>query len=263
MTQAGVRITYIDGPTALVELAGLRFLTDPTFDPAGTAYPATGYTLRKTSSPAVDPESLGPLSGVLLSHDHHFDNLDHRGRALLAGVPTVYTTVAGAERLGKPAVGLTAWQSVTCPTAGGRSLRITATPARHGPAGGDRGPVVGFVLEPPPGDGGAVYISGDTVCFEGVAEVGRRFRVTVALLNLGAAKVAVAGPAPLTFTAAEAVTLAQAWPAPRIVPLHYEGWEHFTEGRSEIDAAFRAANLSGRLEWLEPGVPTDLSLAGL
>ena len=33
-----LRITYIGGPTALLELAGLRLLTDPTFDPAGTEY---------------------------------------------------------------------------------------------------------------------------------------------------------------------------------------------------------------------------------
>jgi L-ascorbate metabolism protein UlaG (beta-lactamase superfamily) len=33
-----VRLTYIGGPTALVELGGVRLLTDPTFDPAGTEY---------------------------------------------------------------------------------------------------------------------------------------------------------------------------------------------------------------------------------
>jgi L-ascorbate metabolism protein UlaG (beta-lactamase superfamily) len=34
-----VRITYIGGPTALIEFGGLRLLTDPTFDPAGSTYP--------------------------------------------------------------------------------------------------------------------------------------------------------------------------------------------------------------------------------
>ncbi|HEY7682068.1 MAG TPA: MBL fold metallo-hydrolase [Gemmatimonadales bacterium] len=256
MPRADLRITYIDGPTAILEVAGLRFLTDPTFDPAGTAYPTAAYTLRKTRSPAMGPQAVGDLAGVLLSHDHHFDNLDHLGRALLAQVPAIYTTVAGAERLGRNAIGLAPWQSVTCATPDGRALRITATPARHGPAGGDRGPVVGFVLEPAAGAGAPVYVSGDTGWYDEVAEVGRRVPVAVALLNLGAAKVAVAGPAPLTFTAAEAVALADAWPQARIVPLHFEGWEHFTEGRREVDAAFRAAGLSDRLHWLEPGVPT-------
>jgi len=34
------RVTYIGGPTALLEWGGLRLLTDPTFDAAGTVYPA-------------------------------------------------------------------------------------------------------------------------------------------------------------------------------------------------------------------------------
>ena len=81
-----LRLTYIGGPTALLELAGLRLLTDPTFDPAGTEYRTPIYTLRKTTAPAVAADALGPIDAVLLSHDHHFDNLDHAGRALLTHV---------------------------------------------------------------------------------------------------------------------------------------------------------------------------------
>jgi hypothetical protein len=39
---------------------------------------------------------------------------------------------------------------------------VTATPARHGPAGGDRGPVIGFVLRISDGSLPPVYVSGDT-----------------------------------------------------------------------------------------------------
>jgi L-ascorbate metabolism protein UlaG (beta-lactamase superfamily) len=103
-----------------------------------------------------------------------------------------------------------------------------------------------------------VYFSGDTVWFEGLEEIGRRFRIDAALLNLGAAQVSVAGPHPLTFTAAEAVELARRWPQASIVPLHFEGWEHFTEGRGEIESAFRAAGLDARVQWLAPGAVTHL-----
>lgn len=41
----------------------------------------------------------------------------------------------------------------------------------------------------------------------------------------------------------------------RIVPVHYEGWSHFHEGRAQIEAAFP----QGALTWLEPGVQTALS----
>jgi L-ascorbate metabolism protein UlaG (beta-lactamase superfamily) len=255
MAPVDIRLTYVGGPTALLELRGRRYLTDPTLDPAPADYPTPAYTLHKSQAPAVAEASLLPLHGILLSHDHHFDNLDHRGRALLAQAETVYTTVAGAERVGGNAEGLAPWESRSLPGGG----RLVAAPARHGPAGGDRGPVIGFVLEPEPGAPG-IYISGDSVQYEGVFEVGRRFAPGVALLNLGAARVAVAGPLPLTFTAAEAVELARAWPETTIVPLHFEGWAHFSEGRREVEHAFAAAGLSPRLRWLSPGVPETLSL---
>jgi L-ascorbate metabolism protein UlaG (beta-lactamase superfamily) len=253
-----LRVTYIGGPTALIELAGVRFLTDPTLDPGGTDYPTPAYTLHKTQSPAITPNALDRVDAVLLSHDHHFDNLDHAGRASLAAARATYTTKAGAERLGGNAIGLTAWDSAETNSSTGGRVRITATPARHGPPGGDRGPVVGFVLESSTAGDPVVYFSGDTVWFEGVEEVGTRFDVDIAILNVGAAMVAVAGPHPLTFTASDAVALARAWPNASIVPLHFEGWTHFTEGRAELETAFEAAKLGARLRWLEPGKATPI-----
>ena len=73
MDASAPRITYVGGPTALLEWRGLRLLTDPTFDPAGTRYELPAYTLRKTQDPAVEPTAVGRLDAVLLSHDHHGD----------------------------------------------------------------------------------------------------------------------------------------------------------------------------------------------
>jgi len=249
MADLDLRLTYVGGPTALLELGGLRLLTDPTFDPAGTEYHTSAYILRKTQGPALPPDAIGALDAVLLSHDHHFDNLDRAGRELLARAPRILTTPAGAERLGGQAMGLAAWQAVDLPAAGGRVLRVTGTPCRHGPAGGDRGPVTGFALAFADRPGEVVYVSGDTVWYEGVAEVARRFSVRVAVLFMGAARVAAVGPAHLTFTATEGVAVAQAFPEAPIVPLHFEGWEHFSEGRPDIEAAFRAVGLEHRLRW--------------
>jgi L-ascorbate metabolism protein UlaG (beta-lactamase superfamily) len=249
-----LRITYIGGPTALLEYAGLRFLTDPTLDPAGTEYPTPVYTLHKTQGPSLTAEQLGKIDAVLLSHDHHFDNLDHAGRAALAGARVVFTTRDGAERLAGNTHGLLPWEKRTFPAPDGQHVELTATPARHGPDGGDRGPCIGFVLTA--AGAPTIYVSGDTVWYEGVMEVGERFPVDVAILNAGAAKVAVAGPAPLTFTAADAMTLARAWPRALVVPLHFEGWTHFSEGAAELRDAFAAAGLESRLRWVPAGVPT-------
>jgi L-ascorbate metabolism protein UlaG (beta-lactamase superfamily) len=229
----------------------VRLLTDPTLDPAGSEYHTPVYTLRKTAGPALPAEALLPLDAVLLSHDHHFDNLDRAGRALLASVPRVITTGAGAERLGV-GPGLAPWGRTTLADRAGGTLRLTATPARHGPAQVERGPVIGFVLERD-GEAGAVYLSGDTVWYEGVAEVAARFRVRTAVLFLGAARVAAVGDWPLTFTAEGAVEAARAFAGASVVPLHFEGWEHFSESRVEVEAAFARAGLGDRLRWPVPG----------
>lgn len=260
--RAPLRVTYIGGPTALLEWGGVRLLTDPTFDPAGETYTTAVYTLRKTHGPALAPEALGPVDAVLLSHDHHFDNLDHAGRAMLARAGAVITTAAGAERLGDRAVGLAAWEERDIMAPDDGVLRITATPARHGPAHADRGPVIGFALAFRDEPDSTVYVSGDTVWYEGVREVSERFRVRAAILSLGAARVREVGPWNLTFTAEEAVQAARALPNATIIPVHFEGWEHFSESRAEIERAFRAAGLEQRLRWLTPGSPVDVPVSG-
>lgn len=260
MSEFRLRLTYIGGPTALIELGGLRLLTDPTFDPP-SEYPTPVYVLRKTLGPALTPEAIGAIDLVLLSHDHHFDNLDHAGRRLLGSAGQVLTTEAGVGRLGGNTVGLAPWQSLEVADREGRTLRITATPARHGPPNGDRGPVIGFMLAftDRPERGG--YISGDTVWYEGIAEIGRRFAPEVALLFTGAARVPEVGPAHLTLTANEAVRVAEILPQALIIPLHYEGWAHFSEGRPEIARAFEVAGLTHRLRWPIPGETVELAAA--
>lgn len=254
-----LQFTYIGGATALIEFAGLRFLTDPSFDPAGTEFRSGTYVLQRTAGPALPPDALLPVDAVLLSHDHHFDNLDGSGRAFLSHANQVLTTKAGSERLGGNSLGLEHWQSVTIPASNGRRVIVTATPARHGPPGGDRGPVIGFVLTAADTPDSAVYVSGDTVWYEGIAEISKRFPIRVAILFMGAARVAAVGPHHLTLTAQEGVNVARALPEARIIPLHFDGWRHFSESRSDIEQAFREAGLENRLVWGEPGVAVRIA----
>jgi L-ascorbate metabolism protein UlaG (beta-lactamase superfamily) len=242
-----VKLTYIGGPTLRIELGGVTLVTDPSFDAAGTEYTTGPVTLSKTADPALPATSLGAIDAVLLSHDHHADNLDHAGRDFLSHAGKVLTTQAGAERLGGNAVGLAPWEEV-----GVKGMKVVATPARHGPANGDRGPVIGFMLQD------TVYISGDTVWFEGVEETIRRFpAIRTAILFLGAAHVPVV-PSHLTFTAEEAVRFARAVPEAVIVPAHFEGWKHFTESRQQIQKTFSAAGIEDRLRWLVPGIAAEV-----
>jgi L-ascorbate metabolism protein UlaG (beta-lactamase superfamily) len=254
------KITLIGGPTALIEIDGFRLLTDPTFDGPGD-YPLPHTTLRKTSRPALTADQIGPVDAVLLSHDQHSDNLDTSGRAFLARAPRVLTTVAGAKRLGGNAEGLMPWGSTTLTRPGGGTLRITATPARHGPAGIEplSGDVIGFMLATQNGATRPIYVTGDTVWYDGVAEVARRFRAGTVLLFAGAAE--TRGPFHLTMDTNDAIETAHAFADATIVPVHYEGWAHFTQHRDELDKSFTALGIGGRLQWLEPGVATAIAPA--
>ena len=98
----GVKVTHIGGPTALIEIGGWRLLTDPTFDEPGRRYSfGWGTSSRKVAGPAIPSSELGPIDAVLLTHDHHDDNLDDAGRALLPSAGVVVTTASGARRLGR------------------------------------------------------------------------------------------------------------------------------------------------------------------
>jgi len=146
---SGVRITHIGGPTALIEVGGWRLLTDPTFDAPGRKYNfGWGAGSTKLAGPAIAASDLAPIHAVLLSHDHHDDNLDPSGRALLPSADTVVTTVSGAKRLGGKARGLEPWATTQLEAPGRTVLEIIATPCRHGPplARSIAGEVIGFAL---------------------------------------------------------------------------------------------------------------------
>ena len=254
-----LRITLIGGPTALIEVDGFRLLTDPTFDAPG-AYQLPHVTLEKLFGPALGAEAIGEVDAVLLSHDQHADNLDHSGKAFLAKAKRVLTTVAGAKRLGGHAEGLMPWATTELAGKDGRSLTIPATPARHGPAGIEplSGDVIGFVLtskdKSPP-----IYVSGDTVWYDGVAEVARRFRAGVVLPFAGAAQ--TSGPFHLTMDTNDTIETARAFPDAVIVPLHTDGWAHFRQNAKDLRASFDTLGFGSRLKILEPGVATVIETA--
>jgi L-ascorbate metabolism protein UlaG (beta-lactamase superfamily) len=248
-------ITLIGGPTALLEFDGFRILTDPTFDAPGS-YQLPRVKLEKLSGPALGAEAIGAVDAVLLSHDQHADNLDHAGRDFLAKANRVLTTVAGAKRLGHHAEGLAPWATTELTGKGGRSLTVTATPARHGPAGIEplSGDVIGFVLNSKENNSPTIYISGDTVWYDGVAEVARRFKAGVVLPFAGAAQ--TRGPFHLTMDTNDTIETARAFPDAVIVPLHTDGWAHFRQSGNDLRASFDMLGFGSRLKLLEPGVPT-------
>jgi len=258
-----VAITHIGGPTALIEAAGWRILTDPTFDDPGRTYRfGWGTSSRKLAGPSIAAADIGPIDAILLTHDHHDDNLDAAGRALLPSAGLVVTTASGAERLGGGARGLADWQTTVLQAPGKPSIEVTATPCRHGPPLSHPlvGDVIGFALRWDGQGDGVLWVSGDTVLYDGVRQVAGRLIVDTAILHLGGVQFPVTGPLRYTMTASDAIELCGLLRPRTVIPIHYEGWSHFKEGREAIERAFAAAPGEFResVRWLPLATRTAL-----
>lgn len=256
------KLTHISTATMLLEIGSLRLLTDPVFDPAGGRYSfgwGTGST-KLTDAP-VSPDSLGQIDAVLLSHDHHEDNLDKAGRTFLPKAKRVLTTTSGERRLRGNAEGMANWQS-TILESGDTKIKITATPAQHGPliVRPFAGQTIGFMLEWQGQQNGALYITGDTIYYHGIEEVAERFTVSLGIFHLGRASFPVTGPIRFTMDAKDGVKAAQKLNPQTIIPIHYEGWKHFREGRADIEREFTAAGLNDKLKWLETGKKVEIAI---
>lgn len=262
--KTSLTVTFFGTATLLLEVRRgddvLHLLTDPVFDAPGKDYRVAGleaFTYTRLVGATGAATTLPPIDAVLLSHDHHGDNLDTEGRKVAARAARVLTTDAGARRLrrrGTPrAEGFAAWQS-TVVSKGALSVTVTATPARHGPLGTTAitGPVIGFLLEWEGQQGGGVWISGDTVWYGALR--GLAGRVGVAFVHLGAATFKVLPWFRYTMNARDAVKAARVLSPRVVVPIHFEGWSHFSEDRAAAEQTFSAAQVATR--WLVQGAPT-------
>jgi L-ascorbate metabolism protein UlaG (beta-lactamase superfamily) len=265
-----VRLTYLGTASVLLEYAASRLITDPTFDAEGSTYsmapawlPGHGFDSTKGYT---SPAAPGQLDAALISHDHHFDNLDRSGRALVTSdaVDAVVTHPAAARRLGRErdaagvagqVTGLGAGSSTTLR----HGIRITGMPARHGPRFTPQvGEVAGFLLE---AEGEpSVWITGDTVMTPAVRAAARAHRgVDVLIVHCGAVRfprVPLLGRALFTFTAAEVVELCRLVDPRVVVPVHRSGWSHF-QPESEVRVALEEGGFGDRVRWLDVGESTE------
>ncbi|SDI62260.1 MBL fold metallo-hydrolase [Nonomuraea jiangxiensis] len=260
-----VHFTHIGGPTVLIDFDGWRLLTDPTFDPPGRTYAfGWGTSSRKLTGPAIAPTDLPPIDAILLTHVHHGDNLDDAGRALLPAAGTIVTTSSGARSLPYPARGLRAGQATRLEAPGRPPIDIAATPCRHGPPFSRPvvGEVIGFALTWPGQAHGPLWITGDTVYHRALREAATRLRPGTILLHLGGVGFPSTGPLRYTMTTRQATRLHEAIAPRTVLPVHYEGWQHFRENREGIEReiAGGSSTLRESLRWLPRGSPVDVAV---
>ena len=197
----GARIAFLGHATVLIEMDGVRILTDPVLgDRLGP--------LRR-HGPTPDPALLGAIDAILVSHAHP----DHFDRASLRGLGPSTLVVPdglghGAGEMGHDVQELLAGSSVTV---GG--VRVTAVPARHWrwPLR-PRARTIGYLVE----GSTAVYFAGDTAFYSGMGALAGR--VDVALLPVGRWG---PHPGPDRLGPAEAAHVARVVGAGVAIPIHW------------------------------------------
>lgn len=253
-------VTHIGTATAILEINGVKFLTDPFFSPAGTFWDAGRVVLRVTEDPALRLDQLPVIDAVLLSHEDHPDNLDELGRQLLDG-RCVFTTVDGGKNLEpRPSVhGMKPWEEIDSVIAG-KNFKIIATPTKHVPGNECTGFIVTGENFGSHQDGlpNAIYFTGDTVYIEELNSIADRYHICAAVMNLGNAHVPETedpnGPLmQITMGGRDGAKLFRALKADVLVPMHYESWGHFTEHGAALRKAFEEEGISDKICWLKAG----------
>ena len=172
---SGLRVTWFGHSSMLLEIDGVRLLTDPIWSDRASPFEWIGP--HRWYPPTIALAQLPPVDAVLISHDH-YDHLDWATIVAMRGWKNVFVVPLGIgahlQRWGIPPeriVELDWWQSTRV-----GALALTLVPARH--ASGrvvprtDRTLWGGFALV---GARHRVYYSGDTGLFEAMDEIGRRF----------------------------------------------------------------------------------------
>lgn len=229
---SGLRVTWLGHSTMLIEVDGARFLTDPVWSERPS--PVSWAGPRRFSAPVVALDSLPPIDGVLISHDH-YDHLDHPTVVALAAAGRRFFVPPGVDAhlryWGVPDAQITVldwWESAT---AGG--VEVVATPARH--ASGRLNPQAnrtlwaGWALR---GPAHRVYFSGDTGLFDELWDIGARL-----------------GPFDLTLI--EAGAYGAGWPDWHLGPEQAVEAHQMVQGRLLVPVHWGLFNLAMHA-WTEP-----------
>ncbi len=251
-------IFFIGNATVLLRVAGFTILTDPTFiHKHEQTWLGGGLHTTRLTDPAIELADLPPLDLVLLSHFHgdHFDQVAER--ELDRSLPIVTTPQSSqdlAEREFTNCIPLDTWETLDVEKGGAR-LRITATPARHGPPLVDLvlPDVMGSVLDVITAEDGSVrlYITGDTLVIDELQEIPQRVPdIDIALLHLGGTRVL---GILVSMDAKQGIEAMRIIDPALAIPIHYNDYDVFTSPLSDFQDEVRAAGLEERVQYLRHG----------
>jgi L-ascorbate metabolism protein UlaG (beta-lactamase superfamily) len=247
-------VTFIGTATVLLRVAGFTILTDPNFLHQGMhAYLGLGLRSKRLTQPAMDVHDLPPLDLCILSH-HHGDHFDRVAAAGLDKDLPIVTEPHSARKLRRQgfrrAIPLETWESHRVEK-DGRSITVTSTPGKHAPQplGALLPSVMGSVVELDTGF--RIYITGDTLLHDRLAEIPERFPdIDLCLIHLGGTRVA---GILLTMDGRQGVEALKLVDPEVAVPIHYDDYTVFKSPLEDFRKAAEAGNLRTRIEYVGRG----------
>jgi L-ascorbate metabolism protein UlaG (beta-lactamase superfamily) len=217
--------------TLLLRTGGVTFLVDPMLDEPGAREPIPN-TPNEQRNPLVElPDVELDADAVVVTHTHadHFDEaagdaLDH-GLAVFCQPEDLDTITEQGFADVRPVGSATTFEGVGLTRTGGRH--------GHGPVADDLGPVSGFVFEA--ADEPTVFVAGDTVWCDVLADALDAHSPDAVVLNAGGAR--FVGSEPITMTAEDVRTVRAAVPDATLIAVHMEAINHCLLDRASLAAA--------------------------
>jgi L-ascorbate metabolism protein UlaG (beta-lactamase superfamily) len=251
-----MRLWLLRHATLRIRAGDVDILVDPQLDPAGARPPVPG-TANPRLNPLVDlPEPPGVavqhLGAVVVTHLHE-DHLDSTAIELLPRDVPLLCQPPDAEPLAEH--GFADVRPVE-EAAALDGLTITRTDGRHGTGSiGERlGPVSGFVIAE--GEAPPLYVAGDTIFYDGVAEALDRHHPAVVVVNAGGTRFIEGDP--ITMDADDVVATARHAPSVRVVAVHMEAMNHCPLTRADLRARLRDEGLAEQVTVPEDGAEVPL-----
>lgn len=252
LPHGAAEIHFVGNATLQLRYGPFTLLTDPNFLHRGQfAHLGYGLLSRRVAGP-VPPAGGLPVrpDAVVLSHLHgdHWDRV--AGRHLHRGVPVVTTPHASRRLQGlhgfHRAIGLDVWQRQEL-IKDGALVRVTAVPGIHAGRAALRRllpPVMGSILEfgSPGGEVGLrIYLSGDTLPFDGIREISERYPdIHLAVVHLGGTK--LPGGFVVTMDGEQGGELVDLLDPALVLPVHYDD---YTVMKSPLSAFLGEAERRG------------------
>jgi L-ascorbate metabolism protein UlaG (beta-lactamase superfamily) len=236
-----LKLQLVRHATLLLDYAGMRILVDPMLSEAG-AMSAIQNSPQPRPNPLVPlplpvEQVLDGVQLVLVTNTHR----DHWDDAAIQLVPKDLPLLCQPEDIQKmqavhfvnasPVHDMKHWSHIC----------ITRTPAQHGTGEIARAmaPSSGYVLstagEP------TLYITGDTIWYDQVAETIKQYSPQVIVVNAGAAQFLHGDP--ITMTAGDVVRVCRAAPQTTVVAVHMEAINHCLLTREELGQQAMASSV--------------------